>query len=281
MPLSELEKFDQNPKLHDIGAIVASINDYGFKDPPKWEPSLNDGRGGIVEGNGRTESLVWMKSSGADAPRGIVDSGDDWLVPILVGVDAKSAIEAKAYALDHNNLSLMGGDMTALDIAGMYDRGAYLGLLIEIGNASEQDIVSVDGDDLDLLLSLGEDDGSDEGDEGSEEAYSSKITAPIYEPTGEKPLLSDLLDSSRFEGLIEEVEGADIDSKEKEFLRLAATRHIIFNFERIANYYAHSPEGIQRLMENSALVVVDFGRAMELGYIRMSKALKEIEKNAR
>ncbi len=152
MPLSELRLLDGNPKQHDIGKIVQSIERYGYKDPARWEPTLNDGKGGIVEGNGRTEALLWMREGKFDAPRGIVDKDGEWYVPILVGVDAADALEAKAYAIDHNNLSLMGGDLTALDMATMYDREAYLEMLVELAQGGEQ-VFSVDGDDLDLLIS--------------------------------------------------------------------------------------------------------------------------------
>lgn len=155
MPLSQVQRLDGNPKLHDIGKIVESIQKHGFKDPPKLEPALNDGKGGIVEGNGRTEALLWMREGKFEAPRGIIDKDGEWYVPILVGVDAADALEAKAYAIDHNNLSLMGGDLTALDMATMYDREAYLEMLVEL-NQNGEEVLSVDGDDLDLLISVSE-----------------------------------------------------------------------------------------------------------------------------
>ena len=151
MPLSQLRRFDQNPKQHDLGKIVDSIKQYGFKDPMKLEPSLNNGRGGIVEGNGRTEALIWMKAHGDKVPRGVVAKDDDWLVPVLTGVDAINELEAKAYALDHNNLSLLGGNLTPLDAMSMYDNEAYLELLVDLAQ-NEQEVVGVGRDDLDLLI---------------------------------------------------------------------------------------------------------------------------------
>ncbi|EEP88958.1 transcriptional regulator, partial [Yersinia kristensenii ATCC 33638] len=37
----------------------------------------------------------------------------------------------------------------------------------------------------------------------------------------------------------------------------AAERHTIFNFSKIADYYAHAPADIQALFEQSALVIID------------------------
>lgn len=153
--LTEAVQWDANPKQHDIGAQFESITRYGFKDPPKFEPELNGGNGGIVEGNGRLEALRWMIDQAYTPPAGIAVLPDgDWAVPMLFGVDAASKEAAEAYGLDHNNLTLMGGDgITALDIARMYDIEQYTAVVKRI---TETDValqpVSVDGDDLDSLL---------------------------------------------------------------------------------------------------------------------------------
>jgi len=105
---------------------------------------------------------------------------------------------------------------------------------------------------------------------GQDEKYSANIQAPIYEPKGEKPAIKDLYDETRTKELLAEIEASDLPEEEKEFLRVAARRHTVLNYKRIAEYYAHSDEKTQALMENSALVIIDFKRAIELGYIQMS-----------
>ena len=55
--LDQAALWEKNPKKHDIDLIIQSIEKYGFKDPPKFEPSLNNNEGGFVEGNGRIEAL--------------------------------------------------------------------------------------------------------------------------------------------------------------------------------------------------------------------------------
>lgn len=112
------------------------------------------------------------------------------------------------------------------------------------------------------------------GSEGElDNNYSRKIEAPIYEPRGDKPAIGDLFDNVRTNELIAEIEVADIPQDEKDFLKIAAQRHTVLNFKRIAEYYAHSPAEIQRLMENSALVIIDFKRAIELGYVKLSEEI--------
>ena len=51
----------------------------------------------------------------------------------------------------------------------------------------------------------------------------------------------------------------------------AAERHVAFNFQRIANYYAHAPADVQALMERSALVVIDYDQAIENGFVRLKE----------
>ena len=58
--------------------------------------------------------------------------------------------------------------------------------------------------------------------------------------------------------------------------RLAATRHIVFNYAKIADYYAHAGEEMQNLMEKSALVLIDIDDAIANGYIQLSKDIDEI-----
>ncbi len=63
--------------------------------------------------------------------------------------------------------------------------------------------------------------------------------------------------------------------EQKQFLLLAATRHIVFDYQNIAEFYAHSDASMQKLMEDSALIIIDFNRAIELGFVRLSDQVKE------
>lgn len=120
VPLDTALRWEVNPKRHDLPKIADSIRRHGFKDPPKFEPALNDGRGGIVEGNGRMEALEDMYEAGEPPPRGIgTDSDGRWWVPVLFGVDAASQAEAASYGIDHNWLTVapLGPEATV----GMFD----------------------------------------------------------------------------------------------------------------------------------------------------------------
>jgi hypothetical protein len=106
--------------------------------------------------------------------------------------------------------------------------------------------------------------------------YSRKIEPPIYEPSPNKPAIASLFDDSKTQALIKAIEASTATDEEKRFLTLAAYRHTVFNFDKIADWYAHSPATMQRLAEDSALVIVDFNRAIELGFVELSKKLGEL-----
>jgi len=149
--LATLRRWDRNAKRHDIGALAESITRHGFRDPPAYDPALNAGEGGIVEGNGRGDALSAMQAQGQSAPRGVVVEGGAWLVPVLFGVDAPSQAAAEAYGVAHNNLTMAGGDFTDLDMAGMWEPEGYAALLRSLAEQGEIP-VSIDATALDALL---------------------------------------------------------------------------------------------------------------------------------
>ncbi len=106
-----------------------------------------------------------------------------------------------------------------------------------------------------------------------DDKYTKKLEAPKYEITGEKPEAEDLTDDTRYNELIGEIDAADIPEEDKEFLKKAAVRHIVFNYTKIAEYYAHASKEVQELMENSALVIIDYNKAIELGYVQLTKQI--------
>jgi hypothetical protein len=148
VPLSQAKRWDANPKRHSIPALVRSIELHGFGDPPKYDSAL----GALVYGNGRTEALEVMRREGKAAPRGIgVLEGGDWAVPVIFGVDAASREAAIAFAVDHNNLTLMGGGLGVEDVLQIWDESALQRVLGEIPNVGDL-LASFDGADLDALL---------------------------------------------------------------------------------------------------------------------------------
>jgi hypothetical protein len=99
----------------------------------------------------------------------------------------------------------------------------------------------------------------------------SKTKSPIYTPKGPKPELSKLVNVKKVKELVKEIKESELPDDEKEFLIQAAQRHAIYHFKNIAEYYAHATPAMQRLMEKSALVIIDFDKAIEYGYVKISE----------
>ena len=108
-----------------------------------------------------------------------------------------------------------------------------------------------------------------------ESEYTSKIKAPIYEPKNKKPHILELCDDSKTKRLITQIKNSSVEEAEKKFLIEAAKRHIVFNYQKIADYYAHSSAEMQNLMEQSALVIIDFEKALQLGYVKLSDEMTQ------
>lgn len=60
------------------------------------------------------------------------------------------------------------------------------------------------------------------------------------------------------------------------FLIEATRRHTVFNYEKIADYYSHASKEMQKLMEQSALVIIDFNKAIESGYIKIKDEISNL-----
>jgi len=109
--------------------------------------------------------------------------------------------------------------------------------------------------------------------------YTKKIVVPIYTPENEKPAINETYDAEKTEKLIEDVERSDLSDAEKEFLKYAAYRFTVFNYSKIADYYAHSGDNTKDLIEKLALVIIDYDKAIENGFVKIANDLFNIEEN--
>lgn len=165
-------------------------------------------------------------------------------VPCIVADDLSDE-QVKAFRLADNKVSEVAEwDDDALDI-------------------ELEDIVGIDMEQFGFVF-------EDENGEDEENPYTTKIKAPQYEITGDCPTIDECVDVEKMEQLQKEIEAADISEDDKRFLMLAAQRHLLFNYKNIAEYYAHADETVQRLMEKSALVIIDYDDAIANGYTELS-----------
>ena len=111
---------------------------------------------------------------------------------------------------------------------------------------------------------------------GDDKKYSRAIKIPQYNPSEEVPKLESMLDLEKYSKLIYAINKSNVSEEEKKFLRFAASRHIVFNYALIADYYAHASSEMQDLMEQSALVILDINDAIANGYVKLSEKMKQL-----
>ncbi len=108
----------------------------------------------------------------------------------------------------------------------------------------------------------------------SETIYTKKIERPVYIPSKTKPRIEELCDTTKRDELVEEIKNLNLkDKREEQFLIETAQRFIKFNYSKIADYYAHSDKEVQEIMEKLALVIIDFNKAIEEGFVKLTQAI--------
>lgn len=253
LPIGDLVEWDQNPRHGDDYAVMGSVRQFGAIFPGAYRDE--DGHRKIFAGNTRWRAMTAL----------------DWEYYPAVDAAHLNADQIRAFALADNHTSERG----------TYDHQQLLDVIrqVEAADAALIEAAGYDPDDIaDLLDTINNPDGNGEDDNslGGDDNYSRKIEAPIYEPTGPKPPVTDLYDTTRRDQLQAEINTTpDLPDDIRTFLLSAAERHTVFRFDRIAEFYAHSPTDTQQLMENSTLVIIDFDRAIELGFVTMTEQLIE------
>lgn len=137
----------------------------------------------------------------------------------------------------------------------------------------EQELAEI----LELDMSLfGFDEESTLADELVDDKYTLAVNIPQYEITGDCPTFDDMLDADKSDELISEIQQSGVSEDEKRFLIAAAYRHNVFNYRNIAEYYAHASAEMQRLMEKSALVIIDVDDAIANGYATLTSDILDM-----
>lgn len=241
--IETLKPWDNNPRKNApaVQKVADSIERFGFGSP--IVARLEDSR--IIAGHTRLKAAQSLGHR--SVPVRFLDISNE---------------EASLLALADNRL----GEIAEWDDSG----------LAEVLKQLEQEGASFEGvgfDDSEIEEIIRMIDGDSGGPEDN--PYTAKITPPIYEVTGEMPDETELYDQDRTGTLIDRIKKAKLDKKVKEFLLAAAARHTAFQYDKIAEYYAHASPEVQELMEDSALIIIDFDKAIELGFVQMSQAISE------
>ena len=134
------------------------------------------------------------------------------------------------------------------------------------------------------LKDFGFDDASMESLQGDvdearklQELYTNKVDIPQYQIVGLEPPVTELVNTSKTDSLKQEILDANLPQELTDFLVYAANRHFVFNYGLIAEFYPHQTAEVQRLMEDSALVIIDVDNAIRNGYANFLTSIAELE----
>ncbi|QIP56843.1 ParB/Srx family N-terminal domain-containing protein [Hafnia alvei] len=236
-----LKGYAQNVIKHpekQVEQIANSIKTFGWTNPV-----LIDENDEIIAGHGR---LLAADKLGIEQ------------IPCVL-LEGLTEAEKRAYRIADNKIPLNGSwdlDMLQLELSELQ----ALDIDISVTGFSDTE--------LEDLLS----DGVNEI-ENDDDRYTSKVQTPIYEPSDVQPEVFELYDEEKTEALKQSIKAAQLPEDIEKFLMSAAERHTIFNFSKIADYYAHAPADIQALFEQSALVIIDYNKAIEQGLVHMTKSI--------
>lgn len=111
------------------------------------------------------------------------------------------------------------------------------------------------------------------------ELYTLKVESPVYKVTGDKPTFNEMYDLNKTFELLNEIKAKKLSEDIRLFLEFASYRHIVFNYAKIAEFYAHADKQVQELMENSALVIIDFKKAIDKSFVTLTSQLSEAFSN--
>lgn len=236
--LANPRNFRRHPK-HQQAALEGVLDEVGWVQ----DVIVNKRTGYLIDGHLRVE--LAMRHGVESVPVKYVDLSDDEEKIVLSTFDPISALATR-------------------------DREVLADLLREVTTDNESVRAMVDD-----LASKNHIDLEGSGDDLAQR-YTTKIQTPIYEPTGENPSVSSLTNVSRYEELLTAIDSSSVDDEAKKFLRLAAARHVQFDYGKIAEYYAHADPQLQELMEDSALVIIDFDKAIELGFVQMTSDMLDL-----
>lgn len=242
-PVESVHPYENNPRHNDgaVPYVKNSIQEFGFK-----IPIIVDEAGSIVCGHTRYKAALELGMSH---------------VPCIVASDLTPK-QIQAFRLADNKVA----EFSSRD---------FSRLEIEIGepdaefNLDDFGFFS-DSEPADAPLP---DSGPTTETQDGRNIYTGRIITPVYEITGECPEAEEPVDRTGAESLPEEIDRTPgLPDNVRDFLRIAAMRHYVLHFDRIAEFYAHAAPSVQRLMENSCPVIIDYDRAIELGYVQMARA---------
>lgn len=110
-----------------------------------------------------------------------------------------------------------------------------------------------------------------------ENVYSRKVETPIYEPKSEfAPSVSELVDTTVSDKFKDKLKKLKLKNEAlADFLTVASERFNSFDYGKIAEYYSHADKDTKELFEELALVIIDYDKAIENGFVKLVDSVME------
>ena len=243
-PIESVTPYARNPRkigADAVSAVSGSIKEFGFK-----SPIIVDNDRVIINGHTRLKAAQQL---------GLKE------VPIVVASDLTPE-QVRAYRIADNR-------------SAEFSKWDEDFLKVELDDIGDIDLSFCNVDEM--LAEIEEQSNQERQEQITEgEKYTSKIDAPMYEPKGENPKISELYSIEKSKTFIERIKEQKLEQELEEFLIYAAHRHNVFNYGKIAEFYCHASKETQEIMEDLALIIVDYKKALKMGYAKVSKELDEV-----
>lgn len=263
LSMSELINAEYNPRKDlqesdpEYQKIKKSIDEFGYIEPIIVNENCENNKYRIIGGHQRVKVLNDLGYTDIDC--------------VVVGLD-----ETKEKAL---NVALN-------KISGEWDNEKLYEILKDF-NDDDFLLTGFDNQEFKDLeeefKSLGNNNNDSSGsgsNENDENRYTDKIASPEYTPKmDEAPPINELVNVDRTKELINKINKSNIDQDLKDFLTLAANRFLTFNYENIAEFYCHQNKETQELMEDLALIIIDYEKAIANGLVDFSKKINELRED--
>ena len=270
--MSKLNTFTPDPNNANKGTPEGRVMlGESIKDLGAGRSILVDSNGVVIAGNKTLEAAT---KAGIEDALVVETDGTRLVVVKRTDLDLTKDKKAKLMAIADNRVAeldlnwdteVLENLSTEVDLSRLFPEGFDLDVS-DVGEDYEPGEYQGDGYDSE---------DEDDDIEATENPYTTKVATPIYEIRGDKPEVDALFSKDRTNTLIADIRKSNVPPDVADFLIAAAHRHTVFQYDQIAEFYAHADSELQKLMEDSALVVIDFDRAIELGFVKLSAAIVE------
>jgi len=258
-----MTRTDSKPKLHEarnfpIKKFKLHKRNYNAHPPEQLEHI----KASLMK-DGQYKNIVCAKDMTVLAGHGVLQAAKElgWskLKAAVLPISPRSPVA----------LQILAGDNEIAKLAEVNSKELYA-ILSELNQLNEDSGLLGTGYNLDSLELLSRE------ELGLSDAYTKKVTAPVYKPKGKKPIVEMLYDRTKTDALVGAINKAGLPADLTAFLLIAAERHTVFSYANIAEYYCHASKPVQKLMEDSALVIIDYKDALAGGFVQLTKRLGEL-----